>query len=74
MKNIIPATTETTCDICGRSDLPYKCEAVLNIKRHGLDWYNVPVADASSAYDLCDGCVIDIEVMIMKLKRERWSK
>ena len=73
MKNIFPATTEIICDICGRKE-PFKCEAVLKIKRHGLDWNNVPVADASSTYDLCDGCVVDIEVMIMKLKRERWVK
>jgi hypothetical protein len=73
MKNIIPAITETICDICDRKE-SFKCEAVLKISRNGLDWANAPVANASSAYDLCDSCVIEIESMIMKLKRERWRK
>ena len=73
MKKVIPATTEVTCDICGRKE-PFNCEANLKIKRHGLDWSNAPVGDASTSYDLCDACVCDVEVMLMKLKKERYSK
>ena len=73
MKTVIPATTEIICDICGDKN-SFRCDANLKIKRHGLDWNNVPVGDASTEYDLCDKCVVDIEVTLMKLKRERWSK
>ena len=67
MKQVIPATTVITCDICG-SNKSFNCNAVLNIKRHGLDWNNAPVGDASTSYDLCDTCVINIEVMLNKMK------
>lgn len=73
MKTVIPATTEIICVICGDKN-NHHCEANLKIKRHDLDKNNVPVGDASTEYDLCDECVVDIENMLWKLKRERWSK
>lgn len=73
MKTFIPATTEIICDICGDKN-NFRCEASLKIKRHILDWNSIPVADAITEYDLCDKCVVDIEVALMKLKKERSGK
>lgn len=75
MKKVIPATTKIICDICGdRPENTFRCDAHLDLNRLGLDWNNAPVGDASTAYDLCDKCALDIELMLMTLKRERWSK
>lgn len=68
MKQVIPATTVITCDICG-SNKSFKCEATLKIKRHALDWNNYPVADGSTSFDLCDDCVVNIEVMLNNMKK-----
>lgn len=68
----IPSAVVVTCDachaVCGRGDGEKSrlMGTVLKIERAALDMYNMPVADASLALDLCDCCALEITTTINK--------